>query len=685
MRARKAFQERAREAMADAVLQGALDRNAARRRGAWETAFASLPRPVEALRGQARAVRWGVVEHLEDYLSEFVEKVEANGVQVHRAADGEEAAQVVVALARQHGVRLVAKSKSMVSEEIELNGALERSGIGVVETDLGEYIVQLRGERPTHIITPAVHLRREDVAETFADKLGMPYSTDVEVMNETARTQLRETFLSAEVGVSGVNFGVVETGTLCLVTNEGNGRMVTTLPPVHIAVMGVERLVPTLEDLTLMLQLLPRSATGQKITSYVTLLNGARGKDEPDGPNVRHLVLVDNGRLRMAESSMAEALLCIRCGACLNACPVYQEVGGKAYDSVYPGPIGALVSPGLFGVQAYGHLSKASTLCGACVEACPVQIDFPTLLLRGRRDYVESAPQPVQVSLGMRLYAWVMASPRRYRLAGRAVAWGQGVLPKREGWLRWLPGPLAAWTRARHFPPLARKPFRARWEALDQNGEQLVESGVSGGKGRQTKPTTEPPNEELVDRFEAELDALGGEVVRVARDDLPEVVLAHLREMKAEDVLAWGPEPPLFDSLLRYLHAGGIRLLDPELPGESNEDEGEARGAKLAELGAAQVGLTGAVAGLADTGTLVVPSGRRRSQLASLLPPVHFALLPVDHIHAGMAEWLADGGKNVVAESTSVALISGPSRTADIEMTLTIGVHGPGKVVVFCY
>lgn len=397
---RNRFRYRIRNAIANPNLQVALDRNAERRMAAWNETFASLP-DVEDLRRRAREVRQHTLDNLDHYLERFTQRLVENGIRVHRAADAAEACRLAVTIAQASGATLVAKSKSITTEEIDLNHALQQEGIRVVETDLGEFIVQLRGEAPAHIITPAVHLLREDVAATFERELGMPYSTDVEDMNAAAKKFLREVFLTAQVGISGVNFGVVETGTLCLVTNEGNGRMVTTLPPIHIAIMGVERLVPSLDDLALMLQLLPRSATGQKTTSYVTLIQNPRREGEPDGPDERHVILLDNGRLAMANSPLAELLLCIRCGACLNVCPVFREIGGHAYGSVYPGPIGSVVSPGLFGLSDFGHLAKASTLCGACKEVCPVGIDFPTMLLRVRDAYSKHTPQPLAMWLAM--------------------------------------------------------------------------------------------------------------------------------------------------------------------------------------------------------------------------------------------------------------------------------------------
>lgn len=678
MKPRDEFHRRARQAIANPILQTALDNNADRRRSAWESAFASLP-DAAALRSQARAIRQQTIEHLDEYLEQFIQRLKENGVQVHRARDAAQAAQIVVDLARSHQAETVAKSKSMVSEEIELNQALQAAGIRPVETDLGEFIVQLRGEHPTHIITPAVHLRREDVAETFERELGMPYTTDIQVMNDTARRTLRDIFLSTPVGVSGANFGVAETGTLCLVTNEGNGRMVTTLPAVHIAVMGIERLVPSMGDLAVMLQLLPRSATGQKLTSYVSLINRPRQAGEPDGSQERHVVLVDNGRRALAETDQAEALLCIRCGACLNACPVYREIGGKTYDSVYPGPIGSLVSPGLFDIARYGHLSKASTLCGACAEACPVQIDFPTLLLRGRDHYVEQVPQPGWLSLGLKMYAWLGSSPRRYRWSLRLAALTTRLLPQHAGWIEWLPAPLSAWTRSRHFPPFSQKSFHQRWQELKTKQETQPDASQPDRNHPSSKASPEVVQSSLVEQFEAELEALGGQMVRCSHAGAPSAVADKLRELGVKSLLAWQSGGETLQAILNHLKQSGVEVLEPDLSFAADK-----RRQEIHSLAQAQAGLTGAQAALADTGTLVVPGGSGRSQLASLLPPVHLAVIPAEDIYPSMSAWLSSSGEQSVRQFSRLDLISGPSRTADIEMTLTIGVHGPARVIVFC-
>ena len=417
------------------------------------------PCPIGANAGsRAHAVRADAIEHLDEYLDQFTRKAQENGITVHRAKDAAEAVKIVlkshnlyhkghevhegnrknlVPLRDLRGKKiLVAKSKSMVTEEINLNHALEAEGMRVVETDLGEFIVQLRGERPSHIITPALHLRRQDVGELFHEKLGIPYTEDIPTLTNTARKVLREVFLTADVGISGANFAIAETGGICLVTNEGNGRMVTTLPPIHIALIGMERVVRTLDDLALMLSLLPRSATGQKLSVYTQIIN------KPLANQQRHFILLDNGRSRLRNSPLKESLYCIRCGSCLNACPVFREIGGHAYKSPYSGPIGSVISAGIFGSE-FVPLAQASSLCGACKDACPVDIDLPKLLVRVRAGQVsslQSQPQSVQYS---RTQHFLLHSPLRYTPASRSaeacypfahvrVAPVESVLPARE-------------------------------------------------------------------------------------------------------------------------------------------------------------------------------------------------------------------------------------------------------------
>ena len=421
----------------------------------------------EELREQARAIRAHTIENLDYYLELTADNVSRSGGKVFFARDAEAASSYVLDLALARGVRKVIKGKSMVSEEMALADRLANAGIEAVETDLGEYIVQLAGEPPYHILAPAVHKSKEDIAELLHEKLGSPRHKEIRDLADEARRQLRSKFIEADMGITGANFLVAETGTLLLVTNEGNGRMCTSMPKVHVAVVGMERVVPSMEDLGVLLRLLIRSATGQPITSYVTTITGPRKDSDEDGPEELHVVIVDNGRSRMlADPDLREALNCIRCGACLNACPVYRKVGGHAYGWVYSGPIGAVVSPVLTGLPEAKDLPYASTLCGACREVCPVKINIPRMLLHLRKEVTEGArTSDRNVStferLAMRGWRLTVANTffmglanRLARVAQRPLAW--------DGRIGKLPPPLSSWTRYRDFPALA-SPFRKRW------------------------------------------------------------------------------------------------------------------------------------------------------------------------------------------------------------------------------
>lgn len=382
----------------------------------------------QTLRASARTAREGTLARLPELLGLLADRVEAAGGKVFFAADGDEACRYVIDVAQRRGARRIAKSKSMVTEEIELTPALEGAGLQVVETDLGEWIVQLAGQRPSHVVAPALHLNRREIADIFARHGAGEITDEPTVLTAYARRELREVFLSADVGISGCNFAVAETGTLCLVTNEGNGRMVTSVPPVHIAVMGMERVVGTWAELDLLLSLLPRSATGQALSSYTTLVTGPRRPGEVDGPDEFHLVVLDGGRSKMLGGPYRDALRCIRCGACLNVCPVYRQIGGHAYGSVYGGPIGAVVSPALCG-EAFGDLRLASSLCGACYQVCPVMIPLQDLLLEERRDAAADARGPERWLWKIWARAW--SRPWIYRLSTRAARWGARLLPGR--------------------------------------------------------------------------------------------------------------------------------------------------------------------------------------------------------------------------------------------------------------
>ena len=457
------FSARVERALADAHLRAAVTRATSQLGSRRILALGTLD-AADAWRDAARAAKLEAIRHLADHLERFEARLIANGAQVHWAETPEEANRIIADIAERTRARCAVKSKSMVSEETHLNDALQARGVEVVETDLGEYIVQLRNDRPSHIIAPIVHLTRQDVGKVMQDRLKVPYTDDPQELAAIARQKLRQDFLRADLGISGANFGVVETGTICLVTNEGNGRMVTSMPRVHVALMGIEKLVPTMADLEKCLKVLARSATGQKITVYTTLVRGPRAHEDADGPDELHVVLLDNGRSAIRGGETAEILACIRCGACLNACPVYRTIGGHAYGDIYPGPVGAIVTPGLRGMEAFGELPHASSLCGACREVCPVRLDIPKMLLtlRGEGVRTGTVPSPPMLRPALRLFAWTATRPRLYRLATRLVRWTLRRIA-RDGWVHSLPGLAGGWTTSRDLKRPALNSFQELW------------------------------------------------------------------------------------------------------------------------------------------------------------------------------------------------------------------------------
>mgnify|MGYP005856993757 CR=1 FL=1 len=481
-RSAEPFKKRVARAVCDGALHEAIAKATDGFSASRQEALRSLPSAEEA-RDRARAIRRHTIANLDRYLEEFVHSAEQTGATVHWADDGAVAADVVLELARQRGVKLVVKSKSMISEEIGLNDVLETAGITVVETDLGEYVIQLAGDSPSHIVVPMIHLTRHDVSRLFQQHLGTEPTEDVGRLAQIARFALRQQFLKADMGITGVNFGVAESGSLTIVTNEGNARMVTSLPRYHVALMGIERLVPSLADLALMLQLLARSATGQKLSVYTSLITGPRRAADADGPEEVHIVLVDNGRTRLLATEYAEMLTCIRCGACLNACPVYKTIGGHAYGSVYPGPMGSVVSPLLAGIAAYADLPHASSLCGACREVCPVRIDLPQLLLKLRRDTIREGYSPWWLRLSLAAFAKVASRPALFALGARVAALASGLVST-DGWMRRLPPPFDAWTTSRDFPRFAPRTFQCTWReqrARNRRESRGAESAEEGG------------------------------------------------------------------------------------------------------------------------------------------------------------------------------------------------------------
>ncbi len=434
----------------------------------------------EALRQAGHDLRLHAITHLDEYLPLVEERVTRAGGIVHWARDAEEARRIVLEITEGHQARRVVKVKSMATEEIDLNEALQEHGIQVLETDLGEYIVQLAGVRPSHITAPALHMTKEDIAALFEEKLGVEAPPDPQALTEIARQRLREEFLAADMAISGGNWLIAETGTLVLVTNEGNGRLSTTLPPVHVAIVGIEKVIPDWESLAVLEKLLARSATGQKITAYNTMITGLT----EGGPREFHLVLLDNGRTRILEDEKArETLLCIRCGACLNTCPVYNHVGGHAYGWVYPGPIGAILSPQLIGTKLAGGLPFASSLCGACVEICPVKIPITDILLHLRHralegDEFERPSTPAALREGARLGVLAMGTAWLYRFGSQILKIVQAPF-RRGDWLPALPPPLNRWTLSRPFPPFGAD-FRGWWR--DHQAEQPQETKHEEGR-----------------------------------------------------------------------------------------------------------------------------------------------------------------------------------------------------------
>jgi L-lactate dehydrogenase complex protein LldF len=411
----------------------------------------------EALRDAGRAIKVDVLSNLDEYLLQFEAAVGAAGGVVHWARDGDEASAIVAAVAKQHGVTDVVKMKSLTTDEIELNAALAREGISALETDFAELILQLDGDWPSHILVPAIHRNRTEIRDLFARTIAPGItSTEPRDLAEAARLYLRERFLSAKVGVSGANFGIAETGTICIVESEGNGRMCTTLPPVLVTILGIEKLLPRFVDLEVFLQLLPRSSTGERMNPYTSMWTGVT---TGDGPRELHVVLLDNGRTRvLADAVGRQALHCIRCSACLNVCPVYSRTGGHAYGSVYPGPIGAILTPQLVGIEKAASLPFASSLCGACYEVCPVKIDIPTVLLHLRAQASAVKGGIVERS-AMRLAGWAMGGRRRFQAAERLMQITLRPL-SRHGVIRRAPGPLRAWTRTRDLQAPAKTSFR---------------------------------------------------------------------------------------------------------------------------------------------------------------------------------------------------------------------------------
>jgi len=458
------FHATAREALADPTLRAAL--------AGMETGFvakraqavARLPE-FDALRDAARAIKDHVLDNLDDYLERFEARVVENGGHVHWCADAAAARATVLGLCRDAGARTVTKSKSMITEEIALNDHLEANGIAPIETDLGEYIIQLAHEPPSHIIAPAIHKTQDQVADLFAaHHPGGVRHDDARALLDEARAVLRAKYFAANVGITGANFLIADTGSVVIVTNEGNADLTQTLPPVHIVVTSIEKIVPTFADAATLLRVLARSATGQEFSTYTTVATGPRRAGDADGPAAFHVVLLDNGRSELLSGKFRDILRCIRCGACLDHCPVYLAIGGHAYGTVYTGPMGAALSPALFGLAATGHLAEASSFCGRCESVCPMHIPLPRLMRQWRVKTHQQRLTPPRQRAGLALWAWFATRPGLYRLAARLAIGLLGALGRRRGRFRRLPG-AGGWTEARDMPAPEGRTFLDQWAA----------------------------------------------------------------------------------------------------------------------------------------------------------------------------------------------------------------------------
>ena len=471
------FRARAADAMANPVLQQNLSRVASGGLGKLRAdAVADFgPQAFEELREAARAIRERSLTHLDVWIARFEREASRRGATVLFAETAEDACDLVLEICAEHGIKKAVKSKSMLSEEVGLNEALSAAGVQPVETDLGEYIIQLASEAPSHIIAPAVHKSRDEVSDLFAQHHGKPRKSDIPQMTREAREALRAHFLSGDLGISGGNFLVAETGSGIIVTNEGNGRMVTTLPRVHVCITGIEKVIPTLEDLSTLLRILPRSATGQAISNYASFFTGARGEGDAEGPEHMVFILVDGGRTNLIGTELQDMLRCIRCGACMNHCPVYRTVGGHSYGWVYPGPMGAVLTPAYVGLENALDLPQAATLCGACSVVCPVKIPLPDLMRTLREQQVDRGLRPRTERLGLKLWSWFAQRPRLYAIATRLAVWAMGWHADKSGMIYWMPF-ASGWTgsgkagEGRFLPAPAGRTFRDLYARRKRGG-----------------------------------------------------------------------------------------------------------------------------------------------------------------------------------------------------------------------
>jgi iron-sulfur cluster protein len=688
------FPAAARRSLADTQLRANLARATTTIRDKRARVVGELP-DWEELRAAGAAVKDGALLRLDEELERLEESVTRAGGQVHWAADGAEACAIVAGVARSHGLRELVKVKSIASDEIKLNEALAAQGIAALETDLAELIIQLGDDEQSHILVPAIHKNRAEIRDLFRRELDLPdLSDDPPALTEAARLHLRSNFLQARMGVSGANFAIAETGTVCVVESEGNGRMCTTLPDVLVTLMGVEKVVPAWRDMEVFLQLLPRSSTGERMNPYTSFWSGVR---EGDGPSEFHLVLLDNGRTgALADEIGRQALRCIRCSACLNVCPVYARVGGHAYESVYPGPIGAILTPQLKGMDDAGSLPYASSLCGACAEVCPVNIEIPRLLthLRARERDEASALDPELLS--MKGLFGLFSSRERYERAQKLARIAARPLVRR-GRISRAPGPLSGWTSSRDLPPPATESFRDWWRRTrgDRSGARKA---VPLPPAPAPPPVREDPlasdgrpaRELVLARIRA---AVAG---AVPPGEQPRAYRTEDSRSREEVVALFAERVAEYRATVQRTDAdAGVAALVAGICAEHGAERlGVASGApaewrpegvelvedeafSTTELDTLDGALTGCAVAIAETGSFVLDGGPGQGRRAlSLVPDLHVCVVRAEQV-VGLVPEAVERLEESVREGNPLTFVSGPSATSDIELNRVEGVHGP--------